>query len=74
MTRNHTSLARRCARAGLPDENFGLTQKTQKTQNFSINADINANLDSNSQKSRIAALSLACQTKTRGADQLKIEN
>ena len=34
MTRNHTNLARRCARAGLPEENFGLTQKTQKTQNL----------------------------------------
>ena len=58
MTRNHTNLARRCARAGHPDENFGLTQNSQKTQNFSINADINANLDSNSQNARIA--SLAC--------------
>ena len=52
------------ARAGHPDENFGLTQTTQKTQIFSINADINANLDSNSQKSRIAALSLACRMVT----------
>ena len=42
----------------LRDEGFGLTQKAQNTQNISINANIDTNLDSNSQNARIA--SLAC--------------
>ena len=39
----------------LPDEGFDLTQKAQNTQNISVNANIDTNLDSNSQNAHTQA-------------------